>query len=153
VKEISETDKSVTPIRRSERIENRPQPCYNDELTEMQTYLNCMITFHNTTIPKSYTEIKEREDRKQWEDAINEEIQALEVNQTWTLIDKSIGKNIIGCRWVFTIKNDAMGNPIKYKARLVAKGFSQQYSIDYNETVARITTFRFLLAWMLKLHF
>ncbi|XP_068897506.1 uncharacterized protein [Tenebrio molitor] len=95
VKEISETDKSVTPIRRSERIKNRPQPCYNDELTEMQTYLNCMITFHNTTIPKSYTEIKEREDRKQWEDAINEEIQALEVNQTWTLIDKPIGAEVI----------------------------------------------------------
>jgi hypothetical protein len=36
VKEISETDKSVTPIRRSERIKNRPQPCYNDELTEIQ---------------------------------------------------------------------------------------------------------------------
>jgi hypothetical protein len=33
-----------------------------------------MITFHNTTIPKSYTEIIEREDCKQWEDAINEEI-------------------------------------------------------------------------------
>lgn len=51
---------------------------------------------------------------------------------------------------VFTIKNDENGHPIKYKARLVARGFSQKYLLDYDETfapVAKITTFRFLLAF------
>lgn len=53
-------------------------------------------------------------------------------------------------KWVFTIKNDEFGYPLRYKARLVARGFSQQYLVDYDETfapVARMASFRFILAF------
>ena len=66
-------------------------------------------------------------------------------NNIWTLVPKPQNKNIIDCRWVFTVKNDEHGNPMRYKARVVAKGFRQQYLSDYQETfapVARISTFR-----------
>lgn len=56
----------------------------------------------------------------------------------------------MGCRWVFAIKNDANGNPMRYKARLVEKGYSQEYLTDYEKTfaaVARITSFRMLIAF------
>ena len=66
------------------------------------------------------------------------------------MVTKPKNKNINGCKWVFTIKNDEFGNPLKYKAHLVARGFSQEYLVDYEETfapVARITSFRFSIAF------
>ena len=65
------------------------------------------------------------------------------------MVKKPENKNIIDSKWVFSIKTDEFGNPVRYKARLVARGFSQQYQVDYFETfapVARISTFRIILA-------
>lgn len=68
-------------------------------------------------------------------------------------------KNIVDSRWVFSVKHDELGNPIRYKARLVARGFTKRYQIDYEETfapVARISSFRFILSlavqYNLKIH-
>ena len=85
-----------------------------------------------------------------WENAIKDEIDSLLTNNTWTLVTKPENRNIVDCKWIFTIKNDEFGNPVKYKARVVARGFSQEYLIDYNETfapVARISSFRFIMAY------
>ena len=101
-------------------------------------------------IPKTYEEIKDRDDRFEWEKAIKEEIASLVENNTWEIVTFPANKNVLGSKWVFVLKNDINGNPTKYKARIVAKSFSQQFISDYNETfalVARITTFRFLLAF------
>ncbi|VVA37666.1 PREDICTED: Retrovirus-related Pol poly from transposon, partial [Prunus dulcis] len=73
-----------------------------------------------------------------WVQAIKEEMKALEKNQTWTLETIPRGKKTIGCRWVFTIKNNADGSIERYKARLVAKGYTQTYGIDYEETFAPV---------------
>lgn len=54
-------------------------------------------------------------------------------NQVFELIDPPQGKNIVKCRWVFSLKD---GNPPKYKARLVARGFSQRFGVDFEETYA-----------------
>lgn len=65
-------------------------------------------------------------------------------NETWEIVLHPKGKNVVDCKWVFTIKNDAEGNFSRYKARLVTKGFSQKYMLDCNETfapVTRMTTF------------
>lgn len=59
-----------------------------------------------------------------WLAAIANEIQALELNNTWTVVTLPPGKFPIGCKCVFKIKLKADGSIERYKARLVAKGFT-----------------------------
>ena len=68
-----------------------------------------------------------------WKKAIFEEIGALKKNDIWELVDLHLGKKLVGCKWVFTVKHNADGMIDRYKARLVAKGFMQTYGVDYQE--------------------
>jgi hypothetical protein len=84
-----------------------------------------------------------------WIKAMDKEIDSIERNNTWHLVNLPKGNNSIGVKWVYKTKLNAEGEVEKYKARLVAQGFSQRPDIDYNETfdpVARIDTMRMVLA-------
>ena len=68
---------------------------------------------------------------------------------TWKLEEAPLGANIIGSKWVFKVKKDAMGNVICYKARLVTQGFSQIGGVDYDDTytpVARLASLCTIIA-------
>ena len=71
-----------------------------------------------------------------WKNAVLEEIQDLEKNNTWDITDLSKGKNAVGCKWIFMVKYKEDGSIDQYKAHLVARGFDQSYSINYQETFA-----------------
>jgi hypothetical protein len=47
--------------------------------------------------------------------------------------------NIIKGRWVFSIKADANGRPVRFKARWVTRGFTQRHGVDYKDTYASVT--------------
>lgn len=70
----------------------------------------------------------------QWKLAMQEEYDALLRNNTWSLVDKPLDKNIVGCKRVFKVKRNADGSVQRYKARLVAKGYNQIPSFDFQET-------------------
>ena len=59
--------------------------------------------------------------------AMNEEIKALQRNNTWELCTLPKGKKTVACRWVFTVKLKEDDCIDMYKARLVAKGYTQKY--------------------------
>ncbi|CAN6542484.1 unnamed protein product [Malus baccata var. baccata] len=74
-----------------------------------------------------------------WQDAMTKELQALNDNQTWSVVDLPNGKKVVGSRWIYKTKFNSNGSIEKHKARLVAQGFTQTYGIDYKETFAPVT--------------
>jgi hypothetical protein len=95
------------------------------------------------------TSFKEAAKEPHWVQAMNQEIDSIEKNKTWDLVDLPSHKKSIGVKWVYKTKLNEKGQIEKHKARLVAKGFSQQPGTDYGETfspLARLDTVRTLLA-------
>ncbi|GJR49679.1 ribonuclease H-like domain-containing protein [Tanacetum coccineum] len=71
-------------------------------------------------------------------EAMNNEIEALNRNNTWTVCDLPYGRKPIGCKWIYKIKYKDSGEVERYKARLVAKGFSQREGFNYDETFSPV---------------
>ena len=61
--------------------------------------------------------------------AIIEEMQALEKNENWYIVEKPKGKTLLGCKWIFTIK---------YKA---------VRSIDYQEMFNHVAKLNTIQEW------
>ena len=58
--------------------------------------------------------------KKKCRDAMKVEMDALEKN-TWEILNKPKGKNIVNCKWIFIVKYNVDGSIEKYKARLILK--------------------------------
>ncbi|CAA7014800.1 unnamed protein product [Microthlaspi erraticum] len=140
----AEGDSSTPPrkFKSMKRIlEKAPRLVYEEA---DQVIEDCLLAHEE---PQTYDEACGNEE---WEEAMKEEIEMIEKNKTWKLVDKPEKKNVISVKWIYKIKTYANGNHIKHKARLVARGFSQEYGVDYLETfapVSRHDTIRALLAY------
>ena len=144
-------------VRRSSR-EHRAPTWHNDyhvsancvtKVTEAQvsSQFSCfMNTVGKIPDPKHF---KEAARHSHWLQAMNEELDALESNNTWEVTDLPAGKTAIGCKWLYTTKYDPQRESTRYKSRLVILGNRQKYGVDFDQTfapVAKLTTVRSLLA-------
>lgn len=53
------------------------------------------------------------------------EFDALVKQGTWTLVPYNPAFHLVGCKWVYKVKQRADGTMHHFKARLVAKGYNQ----------------------------
>ncbi|KAM1017141.1 hypothetical protein ACFX13_047468 [Malus domestica] len=100
--------------------------------------------------PETY-EVAEKD--KAWKKAMKEELEMIENNDTWELVNRLSDKPVIGVKWVYKVKLNLDGYVQKNKARLVAKGYSQKLGVNFNETfalVARLDTIRTWIALAAK---
>ncbi|KAE8705324.1 hypothetical protein F3Y22_tig00110429pilonHSYRG00698 [Hibiscus syriacus] len=70
---------------------------------------------------------------EKWRYVMDEEIKAIENNDTWELTSLPKGHKAIDVKWVYKTKQNTKGEIERHKARLVAKGYSQKAGIDYDE--------------------
>ena len=115
-----------------------------------------VLSISSNMEPKTYEEASKH---LRWKHVMQEELNALEENHTWTIASLPPGKKANGCRWIYKIKQHSDGTIERYKARLVAKGYTQLEGLDFLNTfapVVKLTTLRLLLAlvaahqWNLK---
>ena len=71
-----------------------------------------------------------------------EEINSLQQNDTWMLIELQKGKK---GNWVYAKKEGAYGKgSVRFNARLLAKGYAQKEGIDYNEAFSPVVKHSFI---------
>ncbi|KAI4347833.1 hypothetical protein L6164_008612 [Bauhinia variegata] len=102
--------------------------------TLREIYESCAFALM-VTDPTTY---KEAAETKAWQNAMEEEILAIQRNKTWELVDLPERKNTIGLKWIFKTKYNADGSIQKHKAQLVAKGYSQLQGVDFDETFSPV---------------
>ncbi|KAK1602429.1 hypothetical protein QYE76_037452 [Lolium multiflorum] len=73
-----------------------------------------------------------------WHAAMSDEFVALHQNNTWNLVPRPPGVNLVSRKWIFKTKHRPDGSIDKHKARLVARGLSQQHGIDYGDTFSTV---------------
>ncbi|GJR02261.1 ribonuclease H-like domain-containing protein [Tanacetum coccineum] len=156
---LGKSSQGLPDLRRSSR--NLRQPArFNDYvvnsskkygLEKYVTYsrLNSSNYCFSTTLNKSTepTNYLEAIKNPNWIESMNNEIEALNRNETWTICDLPPGRKAVGSKWLWKIKYKSIGDIERYKARVVAKGFSQREGFDYLETfslVMKMSTVRYL---------
>ena len=101
----------------------------------------------NVTVPKTYKQAINSEESDRWIKAMDEEIESLKSNNTYSLVPYPADAKVVGGRWVYAMKTEPDGTE-RYKARYVAQGFKQINGEDYFETFAptvRMSTVRMLM--------
>ncbi|KMQ88473.1 gag-pol polyprotein [Lasius niger] len=100
-------------------------------------------------VPETFEEAISGPESTSWKQAIKEELEAHEKNNTWKLVPRVSGTKTIDSKWVFKVIQSEDGSIRRFKARLCARGFQQRRGIDYGETfspVVRYDSLRTLLA-------
>ncbi|KAF5454822.1 hypothetical protein F2P56_024459 [Juglans regia] len=96
---------------------------------------NLKYAHYHTVVdfPKEPKRIRSALNHAGWNKALQDEIQALEDNNTWTLVPRSPHMDVIGCKWVVKTKINADGTVNRSKAHLVIKDFHQTDGVNYNQ--------------------
>nr|GFB18792.1 putative reverse transcriptase, RNA-dependent DNA polymerase, Gag-polypeptide of LTR copia-type [Tanacetum cinerariifolium] len=103
---------------------------------------NFSTSLNKISEPKTHSEAAKD---IRWIEAMNQEMEALNRNGTWIIVDSPIGRKPIGGKWVYKVKYRSSREVDRFKAKYVVKGYNQKEGIDYKETfspVVKIVTVR-----------
>ena len=115
--EIQENVETPQPTPRRSTREKNPPKRYTD-------FVSSVALFTDDGEPSCFQEAIDCVDNTKWKMAMKEEMDSLEKNKTWELVELPKDRKLVGCKWVFKLKKDVDGKIERYKAILVAKGYS-----------------------------
>ncbi|XP_014271044.1 uncharacterized protein [Halyomorpha halys] len=92
------------------------------------------------TTPDSYEEALSGNDKKNWQQAMDNEIKSLKENHTWELTSLPKGSRTISSKWVYRIKSNPDGSVDKYKPRLVVRGLAPEQGLGSTCVIKKIVT-------------
>lgn len=139
----SPTSTPPAPPRRSDRVRRFPR--------HLHDYAAHVQLQPPDSIPEDLTDnitFQQAQLNPHWRAAMQEEINSIYCNHTWSLVPLPPHTKAITSRWVFKLKPGPANQPC-FKARLVARGFEQTSGVDFLETfapVVRWETIRTLIA-------
>jgi hypothetical protein len=105
-----------------------------ESIPEVEPWLCAQLQLMHAGEPTTHAEVQ---CDPTWREAMENELESMEKNWTWELVDPPAGHRPISLKWVFKLK-DEKGAVIKHKAWLVARGFTQQEGIDYDDAFAPV---------------
>jgi hypothetical protein len=73
-----------------------------------------------------------------WRCAMEEEYDTFITNNTWDIIPRPIGSNVVTSKWIFKHKFNSDGTLERYKAHWVLHDFTQRPGVDYDETFSPV---------------
>ena len=74
--------------------------------------------------PRNVKEVVDLEDSDLWKKDMVEEMDSLDKNQSWDIVELPAGRNIVGIKWSFKKKSNAEGIVEKYNYCLVQNEYS-----------------------------
>ena len=113
---VAEPEPAPTLRRRSARESKQPD--------RYGVWVNTTTTL--STDPLTVREALNSSEQKEWQQAMEEEIESIHKNHVWDLVEPLLDRQIIS-KWVFMTKRNANGTLEQHKAHLVAQGYSQQH--------------------------
>jgi len=124
-----------------ERISTQSLISYKKQLGHGVQHATSEIPDEN---PTTYRQAVNSSLKGEWTLAMNDEIIALKKNKTFDVVNKPIGRNIVGSKWVFKTKKNADSTLERFRARAVAQGFSQAPGFDFEDTFAAVIQYESL---------
>jgi hypothetical protein len=100
-------DEPQTSLRRSTRVRNPPRR-YDD-------FVSSVSLSTNDDEPSCYQEAVKGSNSDKWKEAMKDEMNALERNATWDLVELPRDRKIVGCKWVYKLKKGVDDKVERYK--------------------------------------
>ena len=98
--------------------------------------------------PNCFQEACKVEHNKEWKKAMEEEMNSLQENKSWELVNLPKGRNSLQNKWVYKIEHEGDEKKERYKARLVVKCFAQKEGINFTKIfslVVKMSSIRVIL--------
>ena len=105
------------------------------------------VSIESELDPATYEKAMADVDSTHWVKAMKAELESMDSNQVWDLVESPANIKRISYKWIYKRKRGSDGKVQTFKARLVAKGYTQREGIDYEETflpIAMLKSIRIL---------
>ncbi|KAH0705722.1 hypothetical protein KY285_010259 [Solanum tuberosum] len=105
------TPQDLTDTQGVRKVTNHPMSNFLSYRNLSTSYRAFLSQLYGMEIPRN---VQDALNVPKWKKAILEEMNALDRNETWEMVELPRGKKTVGCKWVFTIKFKSDGSLEKY---------------------------------------